>query len=436
MARIRRVLKSPVAQFLATGLLTLAVLLIGTSVLSSGAARQEALLDAKAYTKLLARSVAEPNIPPGLVSGGEGDGDQFDAFALEFLKVGGVRRIKIWDERGKIVYSDEVSLIGKTFELGTEELEALHGPKGGSDAEVADLSKPENQLEDKGEALVEVYTKIRAPNSLGEIGKGPPLLFEAYYSVDSIERQQAELIAPFRRITLGALGILMTVATVLLWILTRRITRAAAERERLLRSAASASDAERRRIARDLHDGVVQDLAGSSFALSALARDACGPERDALIETGDSLRHSMRALRSLLVEIHPPGLSADSLPAALQDLIAPAQATGVRATVDVSGGRAATGETVALVWRVAQEAVRNTLRHARAAALSVDVREKGGHVVLEVTDDGVGFDPGAVRPDVHYGLRGLDSLVRDSGGTLVVRSAPGAGTTIRLETGR
>jgi signal transduction histidine kinase len=254
--------------------------------------------------------------------------------------------------------------------------------------------------------------------------------------VAEIERQQAAMIAPFRSITLGALGILVAVATALLWVLTRRITRAAAERERLLRSAASASDAERRRIARDLHDGVVQDLAGSTFALSALSRDATGAEREALLETEDSLRSSLRALRSLLVEIHPPGLSAESLPAALQDLIAPAEATGVRATVDVSGGRGATGETVALVWRVAQEAVRNTLRHARAAALSVVVREKGGNVVLEVTDDGVGFDPGAVRPDVHYGLRGLDSLVRDSGGTLVVRSAPGAGTTIRLETGR
>jgi signal transduction histidine kinase len=90
---------------------------------------------------------------------------------------------------------------------------------------------------------------------------------------------------------------------------------------------------------------------------------------------------------------------------------------------------------VALVWRVAQEAVRNTLRHARAAALSVVVRDQGDRVVLEVSDDGVGFDPAAVRADVHYGLRGLDSLVRDSGGTLVVRSTPGAGTTVRLETG-
>jgi signal transduction histidine kinase len=435
MAKIRHLSRSPVAQFLVTGLLTLAVLLVGTSVLSGKAAREEALLDAQAYTEVLANSVAEPAVTRALVrSDHQGARDRFDTFALKFLVVGGVKRIKIWTAEGKIIYSDAGQLIGRSFPLGDEELEMLHSSNGGIDAEPADLSRPENRYEPDVE-MVEVYTQIRAPDRLGNIGKGEPLLFEAYYSVEGLEKRQAELIVPFQRITLGALGILVAVATAMLWVLTRRITRAAAERERLLRSAASASDAERRRIARDLHDGVVQDLAGSTFALSALARDASDPERAALLQTGDSLRSSLRALRSLLVEIHPPDLSADSLPAALQDLIAPAEATGVRATVDVSGGRGATGETVALVWRVAQEAVRNTLRHARAAALSVVVRDQGDNVVLEVSDDGVGFDPAAVRPDVHYGLRGLDSLVRDSGGTLLVRSAPGAGTTIRLETG-
>jgi signal transduction histidine kinase len=221
----------------------------------------------------------------------------------------------------------------------------------------------------------------------------------------------------------------------MLWVLTRRVTRAAAERERLLRNAATASDAERRRIARDLHDGVVQDLAGSAFALSGLAREAEGPERELLDETGDALRSSLRSLRSLLVEIHPPGLTADALPAALEDLSAPAAAAGVDVTVRAVGGREASEERVALVWRVAQEAVRNTLRHADARCLTIDMREEGRAIVLEVSDDGQGFDPAAVRDDVHYGLRGLASLARDSGGTLAVRSSPGTGTVVRLEVG-
>lgn len=410
-------------QFLATGLLTCVLLLIATEVLNDRAAEDEAIADARATTEVLARSVAEPAIPPRLVTGDQGAVDRFDRVALDHLLVRDVRRVKIWTAEGVIVYSDDVRLIGERFPLGDDEQEVL--ADGGTDAEVADLSRPENRYEDKDEGLVEVYTRIRSP-------EGEPLLFEAYFSVAGIETRQAQVIGPFRRITLGALGVLVGVATALLWVLTRRMARVAAERERLLRSVVTASDAERRRIARDLHDGVVQDLAGSAYTLSALARDAQGPDRDELVETSDVLRHSLHSLRSLLVEIHPPGLTADTLPAALHDLTAPVAASGV--DVEVHTGTTRAGEeTVALVWRVAQEAVRNTLRHARARHLRVDIGTHGRALVLEVTDDGVGFDPDLVRQDTHYGLRGLTSLVRDSGGTLTVTTARGQGTTVRLE---
>jgi signal transduction histidine kinase len=420
-------MRSPVVQFLVTGLVTCGVLLVGTGVLSSRAARDEALKDAIATTEVLSRSVAEPAVPARLVDGDPGAVDRFDRVALARLLVRDVRRVKIWREDGTIVSSDDVRLIGERFPLGGDERDVL--AHGGSDAEVSDLTRPENRYEDKGEGLVEVYTRMHSPEA-------DPLLFEAYYSVSGIEERQAQVIGPFRRIIFGALAVLVAVATVLLWALTRRVTRAAAERERLLRSAATASDAERRRIARDLHDGVVQDLAGSAYTVSALARESDGPRGAALAETAEVLRDSLRSLRSLLVEIHPPGLTADSLSAALEDLTAPARAAGVDARVRVVGGSGADEQAVALVWRVAQESVRNTLRHAHAGTLTVDVVGHGPSLTLEVRDDGVGFDPAAVRADAHYGLRGLDSLVRDSGGRLVVRSAPGAGTTVRLEVGR
>lgn len=411
-------------QFLAAGLLTSAAVMGGSSVLSARAAQDEALADSRATTEVLARSVAQPAVPRGLVEGAAGAVDRFDRLALDRLLVRDVRRIKLWREDGTIVYSDDVRLIGEQFPLDDDELEVLLD--GGSDAEVADLADPENRYEDRDEGLVEVYTQIWSP-------EGEPLLFEAYYSLAGIEARQAEVSGPFLRITLGGLTVLVAVATAMLWALTRRVTAAAAERERLLRSAATASDAERRRIARDLHDGVVQDLAGSAFAVTAVARESAGPGRHQLTEVADALRRSLRSLRSLLVEIHPPDLTADTLPAALEDLTAPAAAAGVRARARVSPGLRASPQTVALVWRVAQEAVRNTLRHSRAQELTVDVRQEGDQVTLEVSDDGVGFDPAAVRADAHYGLRGLDSLVRDSGGRLTVRSVPGGGTLVALE---
>lgn len=414
------------AQFLAVGLLALAAIVVGTTFLGERAANEEALSDAQATTEVLGRSVAQPAVPRGLVDGLPSAVDRFDRVALERLLVNDVRRIKIWSEDGTIVYSDEVRLIGEQFQLGDDELGILRD--GGSDAEVSDLSLPENRYERGGDGLVEVYTQIRSP-------EGQPLLFEAYFSVAGIEARQSQVVAPFQRITLGALAVLVAVATALLWALTRRAARAAAERERLLRSAATASDAERRRIARDLHDGVVQDLAASAFAVSSLARGAVEPDRSVLLDTGRSLRGSLRDLRSLLVEIHPPGLSAATLPAALHDLSAPAAAAGVDVSVRVAELGEVGSDLVALVWRVAQEAVRNTLRHAAATTLSIDVRAEAGVVVLEVADNGTGFDPAAVSEVSHYGLRGLTSLAGDRGATLTVRSAPGQGTVIRLEAG-
>jgi two-component system NarL family sensor kinase len=421
----RRVLRSPVAVFLAVGLVALAAIVVGARVLASRAAAEEALSDARATTRLLARSVAEPAIPAGLAAGRPGAVDRFDRTATERLLVGDVRRVKIWSADGTIVYSDDVRLIGETFALDDEELEILRG--GGSDAEVSELDEPENRYERGGPELVEVYTQVVTP-------EGEPLLFEAYYTLDRIQDRQAEVIAPFQRITVGALALLVAVATTLLWLLNRRVRRAAAERERLLRGAASASAAERRRIARDLHDGVVQDIAGSAFALSALAREQPEPGRTTLLDTAGSLRGSLRSLRSLLVEIHPPDLTAATLPAALDDLCAPVAAAGVEVDVHVGDLGEVHEEDAALVWRVAQEAVRNTLRHARATTMAVDVRREGSALVLTVEDDGVGFDPGSVDATAHYGLRGLESLVRDRGGSLTIRSAPGAGTTTRLET--
>jgi signal transduction histidine kinase len=108
----------------------------------------------------------------------------------------------------------------------------------------------------------------------------------------------------------------------------------------------------------------------------------------------------------------------------------------VKATVTTEGLGALSDPDVALVWRVAQEAVRNSLRHAGASELSVAVHSEGRLTVLEVIDDGCGFDPAEARDRTHFGLRGLASLIADAGGTLRVTSAPGQGTAVRLEVSR
>lgn len=421
-----RLIRNPVAQFLAAGVLALVVIIIATGELSEQAANEEAVIDSLATTQVLARSVAQPAIPPGLVDGDAGAIDQFDRTVLERLLIEDVQRIKIWNSDGRIVYSDATELINEQFDLGDDERRVLlHG---NSDAEVSNLARPENRFEINSNGLLEVYTRVWSP-------EGEPLLFEVYYSADDVAQRKEEIFDAFRPITLGGLVLLLALTTPLLFVLTRRLKASARDRERLLHAAVDASAAERRRIARDLHDGVVQDLAGTSFALAATARAAEVDQAVAhrLDAMSGSLRTSLRALRSLLVEIYPPDLHSSSLRAALNDLVAPAAGSGVHASVEVTDVDDVDRDVVALIWRVAQEAVRNALRHAHPTQLDVSVSGRGGSVVLEVTDNGVGFEPSRASRNGHFGLRGLRDLINEVGGRLDVSSAPGEGTAVRLE---
>ncbi|MBO0844526.1 MAG: sensor histidine kinase [Nocardioides sp.] len=425
MKALRRPWTNPLVQFGAASLLLFAITWWATGVFSQRAARSEAVTDARVTTELLAHSVAEPEMPAGLVEGDPGAIDRFDRHVLSRLSVGDVRRIKIWRGDGTIVYSDETQLIGKRFRLDDEQLSVLHS--GATEGGLSDLRRRENRFEPEQGGLLEVYSRIESP-------EGQPLLFEAYYSVATVKQRSADVSGPFRRITGGALAAVLLVGLPLIGLLTLRLTRASRARERLMRRASDASEAERRRIARDLHDGVVQELAGTAFALSGSAREeSVAPGvRQELLRSTDSLRRSLRQLRSLLVEIHPPGLDAAGLPAALEDLTAPAVSAGMETSVRVSGIEGAPDHVVTLVWRVAQEAIRNAVRHARASHLTVAVYGDDRKVWLSVQDDGRGFDPEAAARDGSYGLRGLQSLVDDGGGEVRVDSAPGTGTTVRM----
>ena len=369
-------------------------------------------------------------MPAELLEGQAAAVDRFDRLVRGRVLVGDVLRVKIWAPDGRIVYSDEPRLIGETFELGEDEMEVLRDD--GTDAEASDLDEPENRYEREFGRLLEVYTRIDAP------GRGGPLLFEAYYSYDDVTYRSTEVLDAFRPITVGGLLVFLVLTVPLVWVLARRLDTAAADRERLLLAAVESSDAERRRIARDLHDGVVQDLAGTSFALSATARDVADrPETARRLDAlGTGVRIALRSLRSLLVEIYPPDLRTEGLGAALDDLVAPANAAGIAVDLSVADTRQLRDEVVALLWRAAQETVRNAVRHAHPQHLRVHLTTSAGSVVLEVVDDGLGFDPDDAPRRGHLGLRALGDLVRDSGGTMSVTSAPGQGTHVRVEVPR
>ncbi len=328
-----------------------------------------------------------------------------------------------------ILYSDESRLVGEHFGLGRGELETLR--TGRSEARLSDLSEPENRYEEQATKLLEVYVPVHTRG-------GTPLLFETYFRYEGVAESGRRLWLRFAPLTLGALALLALLQIPQALSLGRRLRRTQQQREDLLRAAIEATDAERRRIAGDLHDGVVQDLAGVTFSLAAAARRAEGQGEAAghLRESAERVRDSVGSLRSLLVEIYPPNLYEEGLNAALLDLLARIEPRGIETSlvIDVALERLSPDVT-GLLYRAAQEGLRNVVTHAQATRVDVSVTQSGAMVALEVSDDGrgLGGQPLDDDHDGHFGLKALAGLSATMGGTLSIDSTPGKGTTMCLE---
>ena len=237
---------------------------------------------------------------------------------------------------------------------------------------------------------------------------------------------------------LGSLLLLWLIQVPLAWRLARRLQRSQLERERLLVHALEASADERRRIAADLHDGVVQDLAGMSFSLEAAAQDRREPPspglRATLVDAATTTRASIRQLRTLLVEIHPPNLHSAGLGAALEDLLAPLKARGIAASIELDGPLDLGQDIELVVFRAAGEAVRNVQHHAEAKNVTVRLETTAERVRLQVVDDGVGFSDARRaqrQAQGHVGLSLLASVVAGRGGTAGRGIRAGGGDEVR-----
>lgn len=341
-----------------------------------------------------------------------------------------VVRLKLWTPDGRILYADDPRLLGATYQLGREASGVLR--RGGTAADLSDLSSPENRFEAPEHQLLEVYQKLRAPD-------GSPVLFELYLRFSSVTASGGRIWRSFAPAFLWALLLLELLQVPLAWSLARQLRRRQHEREELLTRALHASDVERQRIARDLHDGVVQTLSGVAYTLAGMQSRLVLPEQDEaqLVLTGavSDTRRGISELRSLLVEIYPPSLARAGLARALGDLATALTSRDVVVHVHVDAALVLPGTTEALIYRVAQEAVRNIVRHAQATNASVTVTATATGSQLSVVDDGLGFDDALPRAaaDAHFGLVMAGEFAAELGGELLVTSRPGHGTTLVLE---
>jgi signal transduction histidine kinase len=199
--------------------------------------------------------------------------------------------------------------------------------------------------------------------------------------------------------------------------------------------------AERNRLALDLHDVVSQKLFGlvlaAESALTLLDRDAAGAR--AQIERAQALgREAQDELRSLIFELRPADLDRDGLGGALRQhvaLVGGLHAARVELVLAeaAAAGAGGDGRRDLEILRIAQEALHNALRHASARRVEVRLGAPEGTLVLEVSDDGDGFDPGdpALRSR-HLGLTSMEARAERIGGRLEISSTAGGGTTVRL----
>jgi signal transduction histidine kinase len=197
--------------------------------------------------------------------------------------------------------------------------------------------------------------------------------------------------------------------------------------------------AERNRLALDLHDAVSQKLFGlvlaAESAATLLERDD-GAARDQVAKLRALAQEALDELRSLVFELRPPDLERDGLGGALRkhvDLLRRLQQQNIQIeTSEVAPEPARDRE----VLRIAQEALQNAVRHANGAHVTVALGATDGRLVLEIVDDGVGFDLDAPGLRARrLGLTSMEERAQSIGGRLEIRSAPGAGTTVRLEVG-
>lgn len=199
-------------------------------------------------------------------------------------------------------------------------------------------------------------------------------------------------------------------------------------RDRLVR----AQEEERGRIARDLHDGIGQTLTALTLTLDAVASadDHAGATHD-LDRARDLAREAIGDTRQIAEGIRPPRLAERGLASALRAM---ASMPGGNISVVVGPGadvHIQPADAELETYRIAEEAVRNAVRHARASRIAVSFARTPNGVRLEVVDDGVGFDRSAVHPR-RLGLVGMRERAEAIGASLEIMSTPDHGTRVRL----
>jgi signal transduction histidine kinase len=213
------------------------------------------------------------------------------------------------------------------------------------------------------------------------------------------------------------------------------------ERKRAMQSVLRVTEAERSRLAAELHDGPVQQLTallyGLELARHHVRRDSPSAADELLASLEAKTTGEINDLRRLMTELRPPVLDELGLVSALRNQCRSFESSsGVLCAVDTQARLELAPELETVLYRVTQESLTNVGKHANASKVSISLAAVDGHVRLLIRDDGIGFDPVGATALVahgHLGLTNMRERVEMVGGKLLVDSSPGRGTTIAVE---
>ena len=194
---------------------------------------------------------------------------------------------------------------------------------------------------------------------------------------------------------------------------------------------------ERTRLARDLHDSVAQTLYGLTLQAEAANRKLTAGQNEAaqtyLAAIQEEARQTLQEARLLILELRPPILESSGLAAALQARLDTVEArSDLKMHIALEDVGRLPDKMETDLYRIAQEALNNAAKYARAKTLHVQLHQGNGHIHLQIGDDGIGFDATAVPPG-SVGLQGMAERVAQLNGRLTIDSAPGQGTQIQVE---
>ena len=423
-------MRSAVLRFAVVALGAFCVLVVGTVMAANRIAEHRALDEARDRGAGLATRLVAPLIDEPVRADQPGAAARLETVMRNRMADGSLLHVKIWDADGTIIWSDESNLVGRKFALDRD-VAVLFGTTRVT-AEVSDLSRPENAGERVAgyDELLEVYAGAFDAD-------GQPLVVEAYSPTDQMDQDAASIRRTLVPVAVAGLTLLLVAMMPLAVLLGRRVQRAERAESRAVRRSLLASDLERRRIAADLHDGVVQDLAGLGYALPTIEGELredgdFETARNTLATAAGLVHRDVEQLRSLMTDLYPPDLSGGGLEEALEELLQNVEAKGVDTHLAVASGPPLPEDVARLVYRVVREGLANVVKHAGASRVQVEVGRLPGYAIVRVLDDGRGPGPGPTTSEEegHFGLRLLADAVGDVGGDLEVGPGSTGGTLV------